>query len=143
MNDNLNSTGLTDYKFYCFHGEPKFLYVSQGLEDHSTASISFLNLNWTFAPYKRSDFKTHENLPPIPSKYEEMLEISRKLSNNIPFVRVDLYQINETIYFSELTFSPCGGFCPFEKKEQDIEIGKLLHLSPEYLNLRTNYEDIQ
>lgn len=45
MYDERNKDGLTDYKFYCFDGTPEFLYVSKGLDDHSTARISFLNLD--------------------------------------------------------------------------------------------------
>lgn len=43
--------GLIDYKFYCFDGEPKFLYVSEGLEDHFTANISFVSLEWEKLPF--------------------------------------------------------------------------------------------
>ena len=41
---------LVDGLIDCFHVEPRFLYVSQGLEDHSTARISFLSLDWEFEP---------------------------------------------------------------------------------------------
>lgn len=128
MSDNESSSGLTDYKFYCFNGEPKFLYVSQGLEDHATAHISFLNMDWTFAPYERSDFRPLTVLPKKPETFDEMRRIAKILSADIPFVRVDLYQINGRVYFSELTFSPCGGFCPFKERQQDIDIGKYLIL---------------
>ena len=123
------SCGLTDYKFYCFSGEPKFLYVSQGLENHATASISFLNLNWSFAPYKRSDFKPFDELPQKPQGFDEMIEISKKLSQGHDFLRVDLYQIGNQVYFSELTFSPCAGFMPFLDSAHDLEIGNMLTLS--------------
>lgn len=128
MEDNKLAEGLTDYKFYCFGGEPKFLYVSAGMEDHATASISFVTLDWTFAPYERSDYKPLSELPQKPSCFEEMLEICKKLAKNIPFLRVDLYEINGKIYFSELTFHPCSGFMPFANAEHDLEIGNLLEL---------------
>ena len=67
---------LTDYKFFCFNGEPGFLYVSDGLENHDTARISFVTTDWQFADFKRSDYKRHEELPKKPEKYEEMLEIA-------------------------------------------------------------------
>ena len=57
-----------------------------------------------------------------------MLEISKKLSENVPFLRVDLYEINGKIYFSELTFYPCGGFMLFRNPKHDLEIGKMLTL---------------
>ncbi|BDC92612.1 ATP-grasp fold amidoligase family protein [Treponema bryantii] len=126
--EDSSSKELVDYKFYCFDGIPKFLYISKGLEYHPTASISFVNLNWTFAPYERSDYKTFDALPERPSKFDEMIEICKKLSTNHKFLRVDLYQINNHIYFSELTFSPCSGMMPFKTLEQDLEMGDLLKI---------------
>lgn len=120
--------GLMDYKFYCFHGEPKFLYISKGLENHATASISFVNLDWTFAPFQRSDFKPFEELPPKPARFDEMLKIAKKLSTGRKFLRVDLYEINGKVYFSELTFFPCGGYMKFQNSEHDLEIGRMLPL---------------
>ncbi len=120
--------GLVDYKFYCFDGEPKFLYVSQGLDNHATASISFLNMDWTFAPYQRTDYKPLSELPEKPETFDEMVEFCKILSKDIPFLRVDLYQISGKVYFSELTFFPGSGMTKFRNPEHDIEIGKMLTL---------------
>ena len=122
-------SGLIDYKFYCFNGIPKLLYVSQGLENHDTAKISFLNIDWTFADFGRSDYKAWETLPKKPQNYENMLEIAKKLSKGIPFLRVDLYEINNKIYFGELTFSPCAGMMPSVPRQADLEVGKLLDIT--------------
>jgi hypothetical protein len=122
--------GLTDYKFYCFNGEPRLLYVSEGLINHKTAKMSFLDINWRFAPFRRSDYMPLQSLPHKPSKFNEMVDIAKKLSEGIPFLRVDLYQIEDKIYFSELTFSPCAGFMPFLPKEYDRKLGDLLNLDP-------------
>ena len=127
--ENSSSKDLTDYKFYCFNGVPKYLYVSTGLENHATALISFLTLNWEFAPFSRSDYKSFTELPPKPTKFDEMLKLAAKLSEGYKFLRVDLYQIKNQIYFSELTFSPCGGMMPFDPTEWDEELGKLIDLS--------------
>lgn len=121
--------GLIDYKFYCFNGEPHFLYVSKGLDNHETARIVFLNMDWSFAGFKRSDFILLENIPQKPVHYEKMIELSRKLSANIPFLRVDLYEINGKVYFGELTFSPCAGLMPFEPPKADFEVGEMLDIS--------------
>ena len=58
-----------------------------------------------------------------------MKEIASVLSSDIPFVRVDLYEINQKVYFGELTFHPCSGFLPFKPKEWDKRLGELLTLS--------------
>lgn len=120
---------LKDYKFYCFNGIPRYLYVSVGMDNHDTARISFLNIDWTFADFGRTDYRPLEQLPQKPNRYDEMIEIAKKLSKGIPFLRVDLYEINGQIYFGELTFSPCAGMMPFDPPEADLKMGKLLDIS--------------
>lgn len=126
-----NRNGISDYKFYCYDGKPKFLYMSQGLEVHETARISFLTLDWQFAPFRRSDFKPFDKLPKKPNQYEKMLEICKTLSKGLPFVRVDLYEISNQVYFSEMTFYPCNGSMPFYPKEWDVKAGEMLTLPEE------------
>ena len=126
--ENKKDQGLRDYKFYCTDGKVLCLYVSEGLEDHSTASISFLNKDWSFAEFKRDDFKPFDKLPHKPEKYDEMLEISEKLSKGYKFLRVDLYEVNGKVYFSEFTFSPCSGYMPFSPDEWDEKLGEMIEL---------------
>jgi hypothetical protein len=117
------SEGLIDYKFYCFDGKPELLYISKGLENHATASISFLTMDWKFASFGRSDYKAFKTLPEKPGRFKDMIGIATKLSNGFHFIRVDLYEINDEIYFSELTFSPCSGMMPFDPPEWDEKLG--------------------
>lgn len=126
--ESIGDEGLVDYKFYCFNGEPKFLYVSKGLENHSTASISFLTLDWEFCDFWRSDYKRFDTLPEKPKKFDEMIEIACKLSKGHKFLRVDLYEIEDKVVFSELTFYPCGGMMPIVPVEKDRELGRLLKI---------------
>lgn len=126
-----NCLELKDYKFYCFNGEPRYLYVSEGLENHHTASISFLDMNFEKAPFGRSDYKQFEILPEKPKKFEEMKDLARILSKDIIFLRVDFYEIEGKIYFGELTFCPCSGFMPFDPPEYDKILGDMLKLPSE------------
>lgn len=126
--DQHESTGLIDYKFYCFDGRPQFLYVSKDLYDHSKATVTFLDLNWSKMPFERIDYKPTTTIPDRPSKFDEMVEISRKLSTGHKFLRVDLYQINDIVYFSELTFHPASGYMKVVPNEYDEVLGKYLEL---------------
>jgi hypothetical protein len=121
--------GLVDYKFYCFNGVPRFLYVAMGLSDHKTAQIGFLNMDWELENFGRVDFKPLSDIPSKPSRFDEMAEIAEILSRNIPFLRVDLYEINGRIYFGELTFTPCGGLMPFEPIDADYMVGEMLDIA--------------
>jgi hypothetical protein len=122
-------TGLTDFKFFCFNGEVKFLYVSQGLENHETAGISFFDLDGNRLQFKRSDFRPIEHFEK-PKRFEEMKILANKAAReiNAPFVRIDLYEVYGKIYFSEFTFFPCSGVLPFDPIECDYKIGQLLKL---------------
>ena len=127
-----DSTGaLVDYKFYCFNGEPRFLYV--GLANYHDGKkndeLTYLTLDWKTAPFYRTDHKPFPYEIEKPAKYEQMLEISSELSHGIPFVRVDLYHINGKVYFSEFTFFPGGGFNEFKPYDWERKIGSWVDLS--------------
>jgi len=126
--EDLWEGGIIDYKFYCFSGEPKFLYISGGLENHDTAKISFYNLDLTEAAFQRIDYSQFDKIPRIPTHYEEMIDMAKVLSQSLPFVRIDLYEIGGVVYFSEFTFSPCGGMMPFNPSEYDERIGELINI---------------
>ena len=65
---------------------------------------------------------------PKPEKLDEMIEISKTLSADFDFVRVDLYEINGKVYFGELTFSPATGVLEYYNDRFIVEKGKLLHI---------------
>ena len=117
---------LINYKFYCFNGEPRFLYV--GTDDVSSGKkgelrLTFYDLEMRRVPFYRSDHKELSFDVQKPDCFDEMIRIARLLSKDIPFVRVDLYCINDKVYFSELTFYPGGGVSPFEPQEWENKMG--------------------
>ena len=120
----IDRNDLRDYKFFCFDGEPKFLYIS----DSPNHELVFLNTDWTEAEFGRSDYKPLTNIPPKPDNLDEMLDIARKLSKGKVHVRVDLYNVNKHIYFGELTFYTGAGFIPFTPKEYDKVLGEMIKL---------------
>lgn len=128
--DNLEKTpqGIIDYKFYCFHGEPKFLFVSQGMEDQSSGRTQMLNIDWTESELGRSDYQVFDQMPTKPKVFNEMLDAARRLSRDIPFVRVDLFEHEGRIQFSEMTFHPASGMMAFSPKEADQIVGRYLDL---------------
>lgn len=123
--------GLKDYKFYCFNGVPMFLYVSSGLDNHETAKISFFDLDGNRMPFGRSDYNPIDYKIEMPSKFEEMKKIASVCASEIgaDFVRVDLFEVNNRVFFSEFTFTPCGGYMPFSPEDYDEIIGELLKLT--------------
>lgn len=133
MEDENEAIGLTDYKFFCFNGEPRMIYISQGLEDHSTARISFFDLNGNAMPFCRRDYRPIEGQIVLPGNFSEMISAARELAQMVecPFVRIDLYSICGKMYFSEITFFPCGGMMPFDPPQWDEELGTWIKLPVE------------
>ena len=121
-------SSLKDYKFFCFDGKVKFLYLSEGLENHDTARISYVTLDWKQAEFYREDYKPFEKLPPKPVNFNKMIELAELLSRDIPFLRVDFYEINQQIYFGELTFYTGSGFTKFVPEKWDRKLGELIKL---------------
>lgn len=118
---------IIDYKFFCFHGEPKFYYVSSNMIDDRRCEMSFFNLDGTKIPLIRKDYKDMGDVQ-IPEFFDEMLNMSRVLSKDFPFVRVDFFLANNTYYFAELTFAPAGGLMPINPRTFDLKWGRMLKI---------------
>ncbi len=117
---------LKDYKIFCSYGNPKFLFVATGRQQHDTR-FDFYDTKFNHLPVLNG----HPNAdvwPVKPQNFEEMLNVAGKLSQGIPHVRVDLYNINGRIYFGELTFFHWSGLVPFEPREWDYYFGKMITL---------------
>ena len=119
---------LTDYKFFCFHGEPKFFYVSSDLTHDRQAKIGFFHMDGSVMPVIRDDYEHIGNIP-MPDCLPDMVAAAKVLSEDFPFVRVDFFQIGDTFKFSELTFTPGACMMPLKPKEYDVQWGKMLDLS--------------
>lgn len=117
---------LIDFKIMCFNGIPKFSFTcSERYNDG--LKVTFYDLNWKKMPFERHYPSSTKEIEK-PKNYELMLELSKKLSKNIPFVRVDWYEINEKLYFGELTFYPGSGLEEFKPFSWDKKLGNLLSL---------------
>jgi len=129
--EDSKSEKIRDYKFFCFNGEPKMIYISEGLEDHSTAQMSFYDIEGKEMPFHRADYRTFAVTPDMPETLTEMIELSRLFAKKTecPFVRIDFYCVNGKTYFSEITFFPCGGMVPFEPMEWDAKLGEWIDLT--------------
>ena len=132
MGDERQKDSLIDYKFFCFNSKPRFMYISSGLEDHSTARISFADLEGRPLPFRRSDYRPFEGELPLPQNLPALVDAASRLAAAVPapFLRVDLYEIGGKPYFSEFTFYPNGGYLPFDPPEWDEKIGEMLNLHP-------------
>ena len=117
--------GLRDYKFFCFDGEPKFLFVATD----RTTDVKFDFFDTDFNHLDITNIHPQSGLQiEKPMNFEKMVEIARKLSKGIKFVRIDLYNIDGKIYFGEFTFFHGGGFYLFHPDRWEKEFGDYIKL---------------
>jgi len=122
---------LPVYKFMCFDGEPKIIQTIQN-DKQSNESIDYFDLEWKLLDI-RQGFPNSQKPYEKPKKLREMIEIARIFSKNHPFLRVDLYVVNDEIKFSEFTFYSDGGFMRFDPPLWDGKLGEWISLPSKYV----------
>lgn len=126
INKKNPEAGIEDFKILCFNGIPYYIIVDKDRYiDHKR---NIYTTSW-----ERVDVTTdHEQFSPDytkPSNLDRMLEIATVLSEDFPFVRVDLYNIDGMVFFGELTFYPWSGYVQFKPDSFDYTLGCLLDTS--------------
>lgn len=124
--EDQNLKDLYDYKFFCFNGVPKALFVATGRQS-GDMRIDFYDMNFNKLPFERGYPNSDKKLRK-PANFDKMVELAQTLSAGIPFVRVDFYDIGERIVFGEMTFSPGGGMEVFKPKKWDYIWGSWISL---------------
>lgn len=120
---------LDDYKFMCFNGEPKLLFMaSDRYVQGESLKFDWYDMELNHLPIKSRGYNNKNRKLMLTPQFEEMKQIARKLSKDFPHIRVDLYLINGNIYFGELTFFHDAGFVAIEPIEWDYKIGSWLSL---------------
>lgn len=119
---------LSDYKFFCFNGEPKYCQVIR--DRHSKESIDFYDMNWRHQEFVGLNPIASNGINPVPRPLllDDMICICHKLSENMKFVRIDMYVIDNRTYFGEITFYPASGIGLFNPDKWNTELGNLISL---------------
>ena len=126
--ENAKISDLPDYKFFCFNGEP---YYCQVIRDrHTKETIDFYDMEWNHMPFVGLNPVARNGAEPVvkPLFLEAMKDICRKLSKDMKFARIDLYVIDDKIYFGEITLYPASGIGIFYPNKWNIELGNLIIL---------------
>jgi hypothetical protein len=113
-----------DYKVFCFNGEPHFIQVDVNRFENHTRAI--YDTEWRKQEFELL-YEMATQVIERPQHLPEMMELARKLAEDIPFVRVDFYALPQLV-FGEMTFYPGNGFEPFRPIEWDRNLGNLLNL---------------
>lgn len=128
--ENADGSDLSDYKIYCFHGEPKMIQVDHERFTQHTRNFydpewNLIDLRWD-VPNQSTDI--HDKPP---ANFMEMLNIARALSADFGHVRVDLYNVDGRVVFGELTLTPHSGFGKLEPEEMNATMGSWWTVSTE------------
>ena len=119
---------LRDYKFFCFDGEPKALFIASDRQvEEEETKFDFFDMDYNHLPFTNG----HPNANVYPEKpvcFDEMRALAAKLSKGIPHVRVDFYEVDGHVYFGEMTYSHWGGMTPFKPEEWDYTFGSWIKL---------------
>lgn len=122
-----NNSDLNDYKLMCFNGKVRCSFVCSERRSNKGLAVDFFDNEWNHLQFRRHYRNLGKEIK-CPTCFNEMKILAEKLSENIPFVRVDFYEINNKVYFGELTFYPGNGFEEFIPKIWDEKLGDLISL---------------
>lgn len=119
--------GLRDYKFFCFNGEPKVFKIdfNRFIDHHA----NYYDIHGNLLPFGEvSPSPLYEQEIDVPDNLHEMVDVARKISKDLPFARVDLYNLDGKIVFGEITLFPTSGFGRFTDDEWDLRLGSWIDL---------------
>ena len=118
---------LKDYKFFCFNGKVKMMFIATDRNASTDTCFDFYNEKFEHLPFTNGHPNSTKKIKK-PHNFDEMIILAEKLSKGIPHVRVDFYNINGKIYFGELTFFHWSGFVPFDPEEWDNKLGEMIDI---------------
>lgn len=126
--DSLGAISVNDYKFHCMHGQVYGCLVvyDRSIGEHSY-QLDHYDIDWHLTDGILPSYHPMQREIPKPKHYQRMLEISRILSKDFPYVRVDLYEADDKVYFGELTFTPQGNVLSYYTDETVADMLKFYH----------------
>lgn len=127
LEDDRNSDGsIEDYKFFCYEGHFRYLWVDKNRYSNHTRCFYNQDLQWiegVDSDYPHSPFAFD-----LPANIGEMITLAEKLSQDFPFARIDLYNIKGRIVFGEITFYPISGYGKFNPDSFDYDLGRFFNV---------------
>ena len=121
---------VVDYKCHCSKGKVHSCFVAydRSTVDPHQVCYDHYDIDWNRTDDIKEKFRPNRRLLPKPQRYEDMLKIASKLSEDFPYVRVDLYNCGDKVFFGELTFTPFSGIQSFYKQPMLDELGRFVSL---------------
>lgn len=125
--ENSSTNDLKDYKFFCFDGEVKALFVAADRQSQEETKFDFYDDNFNHLDLRNGHPNSECGIE-RPKNFELMKRLASKLSVGIPQLRVDFYEVDGHVYVGELTFSHYSGMIPFDPEQWDRKFGDWIKL---------------
>lgn len=126
VDESAPEKSIEDYKFFCFNGEPKIMFVATDRD--TDVKFDFFDMDFNHLDIENIHAQSGKEIQK-PAKFEEMKEIAAKLSQGMRQVRIDLYELNGKIYFGEYTIFHGAGFGEFKPREWEERLGDWINLN--------------
>lgn len=119
---------LKDYKWFCFDGEVKALFIAsdRGNPNEET-KFDFFDKDFIHLPFTNGHPNAHI-MPTKPKGFDTMKKMAAKLSHGMPHARIDFYDVNGQVFFGEITFFHWSGIVPFVPEKWDYTFGTWIKL---------------
>lgn len=128
VDPNPETNDLSDYKFFCFDGKVKALFVgTERQKEGEDVKFDFFDADFNHLPFRQGHDHAKQ-LPEKPKHFELMKKMAEELSLGIPHVRIDFYDTGSQVLFGEMTFYHFSGLMPFEPQDWDYKFGEWLTL---------------
>lgn len=121
--EHQNRSSLTDYKFLCFNGVPRVMFIAT--ERDKGLKVDFYDMDFKHLPIVRHYPNSRKKIDK-PEHFELMKELAQTLAQDIPHVRIDFYENEGKVYFGEYTFYPGSGMEEFASYEDDLYLGEMI-----------------
>ncbi len=125
--ENIDGTEIIDYKYLCFNGSSKIMFLTLERSKKKHMKVDFYDMEWNKLPFSRHYKKTNY-ISEMPVAFDKMREIANILAEDFPLVRIDFYYVNNKIYIGEMTFSPGSGLEEFTPAKYDTILGNMIQL---------------
>lgn len=125
-----NDSSIVDYKIHCINGRPVFILACYDRDDDEVAKLATFDFEWN-----QLFFCVDEQVIqlPKPQSLEKMLDYSKLISAEFPFLRADFYDVDGHPYLGEMTFTPYGNMIEYFKETVQLKYGRMLILPPKYV----------
>ena len=114
-----------DYKFYCFHGRVELVQIDFGRFGNHTRNLYDKEFNLQPITFSHPQYDGPVEKHPL---FSDAVDLAKTLAGDFNFIRVDLYLLENHIYFGELTNFPANGFIPFKPDRAELELGQKLRI---------------